>query len=270
MMEAFRGRRSTGSCVCPPPERTVVVAVDRHIRYLARELRNQPHPWVLSQPDSRGTAAGVLFPAHWIHARDPRAMAAVRPTTSSMTRNPSSTNVAIVAAFGARHPEWIVLLGATATSPETDYGWIEPGPRMRTGTRACVYRVRRFVETPSDDEARSLFAAGCLWNTFVFVCDVATLIAPGQECVPDVHERLARIPASVGTERERWTIRQTYALAPTANFARAVLQKSSRLLAVSEMAGLTWCDLGTPERVMRTMAMLGIDPRRPGPHVSIA
>lgn len=252
-----------------PPERTVVVSIERHIRYLARELRDQPHPWVLSQPESCGTAAGVLFPAHWIRARDPRAIVAVFPADHFVGDEESfMAQVADVAAFGARHPEWIVLLGATATSAETEYGWIEPGTRVPGSPRASLYRIRRFVEKPTAEEARSLFAAGCLWNTFVFVSNVATLVGAGRACVPDLHERLARISASLGTDREHWAIRQAYALAPTVDFSRAVLEKFSRALAVSELAGPTWCDLGSPERVMKTVAMLGIEPPWAHPRLS--
>src|SRR5574338_822598 len=40
-----------------PPERTVVVGVEQHARYLAAELGGRPGPKLLKQPQSRGTAA---------------------------------------------------------------------------------------------------------------------------------------------------------------------------------------------------------------------
>ena len=60
-----------------PPRRTVVVTLASHARYLAAELADLPEVTVLAQPRDRGTAAGVLLPAHWIHARDPRATVVV-------------------------------------------------------------------------------------------------------------------------------------------------------------------------------------------------
>ena len=62
-----------------PPSRIVVVAQASHDRYLGAELTGFPQVHVLSQPSDRGTAAGVLMPAHWIRARDPRAVVAVFP-----------------------------------------------------------------------------------------------------------------------------------------------------------------------------------------------
>src|SRR5262245_10853882 len=60
-----------------PPERTVVVTLEKHARYVAAELLQTSRPWILAQPENRGTAAGVLFPAHWIHAQDPEATVVV-------------------------------------------------------------------------------------------------------------------------------------------------------------------------------------------------
>ena len=56
-----------------PPERTVVVTLASHAHFVEAELRGAPRPHVLAQPYDRGTAAGVLLPAHWIKARDAEA-----------------------------------------------------------------------------------------------------------------------------------------------------------------------------------------------------
>ncbi|HWM78355.1 MAG TPA: sugar phosphate nucleotidyltransferase, partial [Methylomirabilota bacterium] len=52
-----------------PPERTVVVTLASHARYVEAELRGAPRPHVLAQPYDRGTAAGIFLPAHWIRLR---------------------------------------------------------------------------------------------------------------------------------------------------------------------------------------------------------
>jgi len=64
----------------------------------------------------------------------------------------------------------------------------------------------------------------------------------------------------LGTQHEPWAMRQACMLAPTANFSRAVLQDASLSLVVSTVPELTWCDLGTPERVARTWRRLGVAP----------
>src|SRR4026208_2637529 len=48
-----------------------------------------------------------------------------------------------VAGFVERQPEWMVLLGAEATEPETEYGWIEAGGSVGAAGGELVYRIRR-------------------------------------------------------------------------------------------------------------------------------
>ncbi len=244
-----------------PSERTVVVTMQDHDRYMAGELQGPSDPHVLWQPEDRGTAAGVLLPAHWIHARDPRAVVAVFPSDHFIREEAAFMgHVAEVGTFVRRHREWIVLLGVQPTEPETEYGWIEPGERVGWTARGPLYRIRRFQEKPSCEAASTLLAAGGLWNTFVLVAPVSALIRAGQECIPELHDRLARLASFAGTEHRAWAIRQAYAFVPRANFSRSVLELCPGPLAVAKVPGLTWCDLGTPARVARTLTGLGVSP----------
>jgi len=242
-----------------PPERTIVVTLQDHAAYVAAELEAGRSFRILVQPKARGTAAGILFPAHWIHAQDPDATVVVFPSDHYIGEEALfMEHLAEVAGFIARHPDQIVLVGAQPTEPETEYGWIEPGKRVGWLSTAPIYQIRRFQEKPSPQVARTLLASGSLWNTMIFGARASTLIEIGQHCLPLLHERLARLPVFLGTEHEQWAIRHAFSLAPTANFSRSILQTCPQSLAVTKIPGLTWCDLGTPERVIRTMMTLGI------------
>jgi len=242
-----------------PPERIVVVTMQNHDRYIAGDFEGPAGPHVLRQPENRGTAAGVLLPVHWIHARDPRAIVAVFPSDHFIREEERFMRyVAEVVAFVRRHREWITLLGVQPTEPETEYGWIEPGERVGWTARGPLYRIRRFEEKPSWETAGLLLAAGALWNTFVLVSPAATLIRAGEECLPDLHDRLTSLAPFAGTELQAWAIRQAYASVPRANFSRSVLESCPSPLAVAKVPGLTWCDLGTPARVARTLTNLGL------------
>src|SRR5262249_12590787 len=133
-------------------------------------------------------------------------------------------HVAEVAAFIGRRPELMVLLGAQPNDPETEYGWIETGNRLGWLATTPIYGIRRFREKPSPQTARTLFASGALWNTMIFGARASTLIALGRQCLPELHERLARVSVFLGTEHERWAIRHAFLRAPTVNFSRAILQ----------------------------------------------
>jgi hypothetical protein len=106
------------------------------------------------------------------------------------------------------------------------------------------------------EQARWLFDRDCPWSTFVFASSVGTLVEAGVECVPVLHNRLIRLGLYLGTRREAWALRQVYELAPTADFSRDVLQSCPASLAVSPILDLTWCDLGKPARVARSLEKL--------------
>ena len=216
-----------------PRERTVIVTLASHARYLAPEMSGLEGFHVLAQPSDRGTAAGVLLPVHFIHARDPEATVAVFPVDHFIPEEAAfMRHVAAAAGYAGAHPEWLVLLGAEPTEPEPDYGWIEPGECIGSTQNGPLHRVWTFWEKPPDEVARTLFARGSLWNTFVFASSVAALIDAGLRCAPLLHDRLVRLGTFVGTPFQSWALEQAYLLAPRVDFSRAVLQSSLPALAV--------------------------------------
>lgn len=244
-----------------PPERTVVVTLASHAHFVEAELRGAPRPHVLAQPYDRGTAAGVLLPAHWIKARDAEAAIAVFPSDHFILEESAfMCHVADVARAVRQRPESMIVLGAEATDAEPEYGWIEPGETVAWTPRGPLQEIRRFVEKPPQAEAEVLFQAGYLWSMFVFASRAVALVEAGRRCVPLLHDRLSRMELFLGTQHEPWAIRQACMLAPTANFSRSVLENESLPLVVSKVPDLTWCDLGTPERVARTLRRLGVAP----------
>jgi mannose-1-phosphate guanylyltransferase len=216
-----------------PPHRSVIVSREQHAAYVAAETLASGSP-VLLQPENRGTAMGVLFPAHWIYRQDPEATVVVFPSDHLILEEALfMAHVEEVMAFVDRHPEWLVLLAAQASEPETEYGWIEPGEALEPTTGGLICRARRFREKPRVEAARAFLARGWLWNTFVFAAKVSTLIEAGRRFLPELHELLAATAAFAGTKRERWAIEQAYARAPVRNFSRSILQAPLLPLAVS-------------------------------------
>jgi hypothetical protein len=55
-------------------------------------------------------------------------------------------------------------------------------------------------------------------------------------------------------------IRRASAALPRANFSRDVLEHVLPMLAVTTLTEVTWCDWGSPRRVVASLKLLGIRP----------
>jgi mannose-1-phosphate guanylyltransferase len=241
-----------------PRGRTVVVSRESHAGWLARELGAHRGSKVLLQPENRDTAAGVMLPVHWIAAQDPDATVVVFPSDHFVLEGTVFLDhVSEVVAFVERERAGIVLLGAQAAEPDTEYGWIEPGDAVGATTAGPVSRVARFCEKPTPEAAAICMARGWLWNTLVMVAKARTLMSVGEVLLPQLHRRLTGATRFFGTRREAWAIRQVYGSLPCQNFSETVLQAGLPCLAVSALPPLTWSDVGTPSRLWKLLRALG-------------
>jgi len=244
-----------------PAERTLVVTMAQHAGYVAREFAQRQRPVVVAQPCDRGTVAAILYPAHRIAWTAPDATVAVLPSDHLVGSDAAfMAHVGEIAQWVDRHPEQTVLLGAQPTSPEVEYGWIEPAGYLGEVASGPIHAVRKFWEKPSLVTASAGLAAGHLWNTSVVVAKVSTLLALGRAGLPDAADRLARIRAFVGTPDESAAVHQAYQLLPRANFSRAILEACPDRLVVSRMPPVGWTDLGSPRRVVEAASLLSAPP----------
>jgi mannose-1-phosphate guanylyltransferase len=239
-----------------PAVQTVIATCREHGKYMAEEFAEMPSQRIIVQPDDRGTAAGVLFPAHWIYSQDPNTVVAVFPSDHFILKESVFMNhIANLAGFVLQQPTRLVLLGAPADAPETEYGWIQPGEPLGHVGANPVRQVTRFWEKPSEKQARTCLASGCLWNTMVIVAKLSTLLEAGQRLLPDLTAYMACAADHLAAGRHS-EMEQIYGLAPKADFCRLILEACPSLLAVFTPPELTWSDLGTPRRVKQTLALV--------------
>jgi mannose-1-phosphate guanylyltransferase len=194
-----------------------------------------------------------------VAARDPDAIVAVFPSDHFVTPADRFMDaVAEAVAQATRHPHTVVLLGVLPDSPEVEYGWIEPGEPLAPAS--SVRRVTSFVEKPAFERAREMLRRGWLWNTLVTVTRVSHLFRLALACIPETVVPLLALRPVLGTPDEPAAAAQAFAAAPPANVSRDILERARESLSVLELDGVTWCDWGTPHRVLSTLLRLGERP----------
>jgi mannose-1-phosphate guanylyltransferase len=231
-------------------------AHERHYRDLVNEIL--PEKLVI-QPANRGTAPAILYALMRLSevARD--TYVAVFPSDHFVSDDREFMRH-VDSAFDAieSRPEMTVLLGITPHAVESGYGWIEPGELI--ATCSPLFRVRRFWEKPGSELADELLRAGCMWNSFVMVARVSTLIGLIMVAMPALYASFSKIHGLLGTAREPGGLERLYERIQTASFSSEVLERYPINLSVLPVHGVEWSDLGEPQRVIAVLSHLGVHP----------
>jgi len=166
-----------------------------------------------------------------------------------------------------RGPALVTLLGITPDRAEPGYGWIEPGDPVAGAVGSGLREVRGFWEKPAAADAERFRAQNWLWNSFVMVGRVSTLLAAVRLTAPDLYRSFAEIGPALGTVGEFAALERLYCGLPSVDFSRQVLTARPDRLAVLPVRGVHWSDLGDPARVLatrrRTQTMLEFLARDP-------
>jgi mannose-1-phosphate guanylyltransferase len=245
-----------------PPERVVTVVAHGHRRYLSPTVEGVQGR-LLEQPRDCGTGPGIFLPLTLVAARDPAAIALILPADHFIHPEARFHALAQRACELAGRAGRLIILGAVAHAPETDYGWILPVNENDGALRA----VERFEEKPDRARAASLLARGALWSTMVIAARVDTLWRLGVRLLPgmmrpfrELRAALLHPPDELPSSRIVAAIAAAYRRMPAVDFSRDLLQPSAQLTSVLPMRDVEWSDWGRPERVAETLRRLGKRP----------
>jgi hypothetical protein len=82
-----------------------------------------------------------------------------------------------------------------------------------------------------------------------------------RRALPDLWRSFESIEPVLNTAEESKAVEKLYARIPDTNFSQSVLSQRPGNLAVLPVVGLKWNDLGKPQRVLSTLADIGIEPK---------
>ena len=242
-------------------QRICSVVAEQHRQWWMPLLSYLPEQNVISQPQNRGTAFGILLPLLRIIERDPDATVVLLPADHYLRdEEVMARALRRAAALAHADPSSIYLLGVEPDEPDTELGYILPASRGREG----VAGVLRFIEKPNAIRARALLDAGALWNVFIMAASVRGLLSLFD----------SRFATTVAAMRsfEGAHLDSVYQNLRSVDFSKEVLQGRESMLRVLTVPHCGWTDLGTPERVGRILEELpdsAAPPYFPA-HVSLA
>jgi mannose-1-phosphate guanylyltransferase len=218
--------------------------VDGEIR---RQLPRIPARQIVVEPEPRNTAPAVGLAAFLLEQIDPGSIIGMFPADHVITKENRFHGLLRRAIEIAGKGENIVVMGIQPSRPETGYGYIETGDKLR-GT---LYRVKRFTEKPNQQRAEEFVAAGnYYWNSGMFVWSARTLANALREHLSETTPYLEQIAASWGTKDFKKKFEKLYPKCENISIDYAVLEPrsakgehSSNLFCLR--ADFGWNDLGS-------------------------
>ena len=241
------------------PDQTLIVVTRKHRRFYEPLANEIPRGLLLEQPLNKGTAPAILYALLHVATRSPKAVVALFPSDHFFADDEefmSHIDVAIDAV--EVQPETVMLLGITPMAPETEYGWIEPHSSILASAQKSITRVRKFWEKPSLNVATSLMERGCLWNSFVMVGRVDALLKMTRAAMPETYDAFDAVAPTFQTAAEQQALSELYSQIEDSNFSHQVLAVRPEDLMVMRVGDVGWSDLGEPNRVLSTLARMGV------------
>jgi len=223
------------------PERIWVVAGDSHAKAVRRETALPPRR-ILLEPLRRNTAMAIAYAAARIRSEDPDAVMVVLAADHVIPDRSAFRAAIRKAARAALASDVLVTLGVAPKRPDVGLGYIQRG--AAAGPQAPgLYRVRRFVEKPSEKTAQRYLRSGeYFWNAGIFAWSVRAILDELEVHVPDLHRALRPLLES----RRRPSaaqLRRIYQRAPEISIDVGVLERSRRVWTLP--VHFHWSDVGT-------------------------
>ena len=212
--------------------RPLVIGSARHAELVERFA---PGADILLEPQGRNSAAPVAAAAL---ASAPDDLILILPA-DHMIGDVPAFHKAIASGAAAAESGAIVTFGIVAEHPATGYGYIEAD-----GTEGAVLDVRRFVEKPDLETAKTYVASGnFFWNAGIFLFRASNMLAAFEAHAPDILTSVrAAMPASGESGRAQTFEADRFAECRAESVDYAIIEHHKDLKTVPVDMG--WSDIG--------------------------
>lgn len=242
------------------PDRVLFALTKKHESFYEEELKHVARNQQVVQPYNQGTLPAILWSLLRLFHADESALVAFFPSDHYFAHEDAFiSTIERTFDFVGEKRDSVILLGAGAERPETEYGWIEPEHTPETESGCDFAPVRRFWEKPPLQVAGELLRRGCLWNTFVMVGSAGAFLEMIRNTSPVLFESFngALSDPDFGLEEQKMQL--VYDALDPVDFSKEVLALSTERLLVASCGEVGWSDLGEPRRFIAALAQNGAE-----------
>ncbi|MBW1807523.1 MAG: mannose-1-phosphate guanylyltransferase [Deltaproteobacteria bacterium] len=219
-----------------------VVASKKHAKHIHRILPELPKKNMIIEPRPRNTAPAIGLGAATIANHDPEGMVVVLPS-DHVIRPPAKFRKLIKAACTEAKSGAMVTLGVVPSRPETGFGYIQAGRKMRSVGGFEVFEVDGFTEKPDLPCAIEYLQAGSYyWNSGMFIFSVEAILREIQAHLPQLHRGLKNAMQAKVKNRPA-IIKRLFGRIEGVSIDYGVMEKSSSIHVLP--CDTFWSDVGS-------------------------
>ncbi len=192
---------------------------------------------LLVEPLRRGTGAAIGYGLLCVRLRDPRAFL-MTINSDAFLADEARWLAGLRAAFATARKAMtqLVVVGVKPSVPETGYGYIRAGQRLRKQEGFSLFPIESFQEKPTSAVARRYCDdRSYYWNTTVLCGSVAHLWSLYEKHLPETFRALSRMGSSPNPK--------VFRRLPVSDINYDLLEKADDMLLLA-VDGAGWADIG--------------------------
>lgn len=216
----------------------------RYADLVLDQIPNFPRENLIFEPCARDTAAAIGLGAVIVSKRRPGSTMVVAPADHLIDEEDKFRTIVENGFSIARKTDCLLTIGIPPREPSSAYGYIEAGETISAVGNVEAWEVRGFKEKPDTQTARTYLEKGnFLWNSGIFIWRTNTILQEISHHLPQVHEMLSEIRASLGTAQAAQVLETVFPMIQKISIDYGVLEKSKDILTLK--GDFFWDDLGS-------------------------
>ncbi len=205
----------------------LVVCNEAHRFFVAEQLLElgKTTADIILEPIGRNTAPALTLAALSVANKDAQTVMLVMPA-DHVIADIAAFHAAIIKGMTLAQQNYLVTFGITPNSPETGYGYIQKGQKLKHGAA----RIAAFVEKPDSATAEKYLASGdYLWNSGMFMMTAENWLKAIRALQPEMADCVEQAWQQGERDRDFFRIAEAlFSVCPADSIDYAVMEKISK------------------------------------------
>jgi mannose-1-phosphate guanylyltransferase len=225
------------------PERILILTHIDFVKLVKEQLPHLPDENIIGEPFRRDTAAAITLAALLCKKRFKGSVMAILTADHIIEPVQSFLKTLISAAKKAAKENVLYTLGIKPAYPATGYGYLELGDTIHIDNEIKHYKLLRFKEKPSLNEAKKYLESGNFyWNSGMFIFSAETIIQEIKIHLPEHFEILSLAMEKEGTSKWQKSLYNAFSSITPISIDYGVMEKAKDIRTV--ISNFYWIDVG--------------------------